>query len=126
MRRRPLWCSVLALGTLACGAGWHRPAELSPGPWKPRQQAQVWTGGGTLRWHGIVVETDSISGVWFRQAPDCDSCRVRIALQRVDSVRVGNPMAGFWKTFGLIMAVPFVANIIICRSLDFRGCFPET
>jgi hypothetical protein len=126
MRHHALLCSLLGLGTLACGAGWHRPAELSPGPWRPRQQVQVWAGGQTLRWHGVVIEADSISGVPFRQPPDCDSCRVKVARQRVDSVRVGNPTAGFWKTFGLVMAVPMVAQVIICGVNDLRFCLPES
>ena len=125
MRCNPLWCTLLGLVTLGCGAGWHRPAELSPGPWRPRQQVQVWTGGQAPRWHGVVVQADSISGVGFRQAPDCDSCRVTVALQRVDSVRLGNPTAGFWKTFGLIAALPFVVSTVLCSTPNVQFCLPE-
>jgi hypothetical protein len=126
MRLHALWCSLLGLGTLACSAGWRRQAELNPGPWKPRQQAQVWTEGRALRWHGVAVETDSISGVSFVQAADCDSCRVKIALEHVDSVRIGNPMAGFWKTFGLVVGVPLLLIHIVCGWPVSRTCFPAT
>ena len=36
----------------------------------------------------------------------------------VDSVRLGNPTAGFWKTLGLVIGLPLVAVVVICRSDD--------
>jgi hypothetical protein len=52
----------------------------------------------------------------------CDSCRRALPHAAVDSVRLGNPVAGFWKTFGLVVGIPFVILGLYC----WDGCFPET
>jgi hypothetical protein len=54
-----------------------------------------------LRLHGVVVGPDTVSGVPFVKSLDCDSCRVRIERAEVDSLRIGEPVAGFWKTAAL-------------------------
>jgi hypothetical protein len=122
MRRYDLLCGILGLGTLGCGAGWHQPPHLAPGPWPPRQQVQVWVDGQAERWHGVVVGTDSMWGVLFQQPPTCDSCRRAVPLVAVDSVRVGEPVTGFWKTIALFVGIPFAVLAVIC----WGGCFPET
>ena len=118
----PFLGALLGLSTLACGAGWHQPPPMVPGALKPRQQVQVWSGGQAARWHGVVVRADSISGVPFMRPLDCDSCRRALPRASVDSVRLGNPVAGFWKTFGLVVGVPFALLVLYC----WDGCFPET
>jgi hypothetical protein len=82
----------------------------------------VWVGGQAQRWHGVVVGADSISGVAFLQHLGCDSCRRVIPLAVVDSVRVGRPVAGFWKTMGLVVGLPAALLAVIC----WNGCIPET
>ena len=124
MRPHRLWVG-LVLGATACGAGWHQPAHLTPGPWKQRQQVQVWRQGGVLRWHGVIVGADSISGVPFRQPVECDSCRLALPFAGVDSVRLGSPVAGFWKTLGLVVGVPAFIAVVLCGP-DGTRCFPET
>jgi hypothetical protein len=104
----------LALLQTGCGAGWHTTA-LAPGPLPPRQQAQVWTEGRAVRLHGIIVTADSLSGVPYIRSPACDSCRVAIPQGSVDSVRLGNPTAGFWKSVGLGMGITMAATLVICR-----------
>ena len=116
MRRQQLLAGLVGLSTLGCGAGWHQPPQLTPGPWPPRQQVQVWSSGQALRWHSVAIEGDSISGVPFVQAPDCDSCRGSVPLDDVDSVRVGNPVAGFLKTLGLVVGVPALLLVIACAE----------
>jgi hypothetical protein len=116
MRRRLLWYGLMTLSTTACGAGWRQPAQLTPGPWPARRQVQIWVGPEMARWHGVVIRSDSISGVPFLEPPDCDSCRRVLPLARVDSVRVGNPEAGFWKTLGLVVGIPVLAFAIICSD----------
>ena len=105
---------ALALLQTGCGAGW-RTTPLATGPLPPRQQAQVWTEGGVLRWHALVVATDSISGVPFTPPPACDSCRVTVPRGSVDSVRLCTPTAGFWKSVGLGMGITVAAALVICR-----------
>jgi len=106
---------ALTLLQLGCGAGW-RSKPLVDGPLPRRQQAQVWTHGRALRWHALVVAPDTISGVPFTRSPACDSCRAAIPRGLIDSVRLGNPTAGFWRTMGLVVGIPIVAVIVICRT----------
>ena len=105
--------SVLSQG---CGAGWRRRSALEPGPFSPRQQAQVWHQGRAEHWHALIVSPDSISGVPYLRPPDCDSCRVVLPRAQVDSVRFGNPVAGFWKTAGLVVGIPVLVLVVWCAS----------
>jgi len=90
----------------ACGAGWHRAPDLAPGPLSPRQQVQVWHDGRVERWHGLLLSPDSVSGIPYLHSVDCDTCRVVLPRTQVDSIRLGNPVAGFWKTVGHVKHEP--------------------
>jgi hypothetical protein len=110
---------ALLLGTSGCGAGWHRvePAGMI----QPRQQVQVWHDDRFERWHALVLGADSVSGVPAWRAVACDSCRVALPRPAVDSLRFGNPSAGFWKTVGLVMGTSAVLAALICGG-DGSGC----
>jgi hypothetical protein len=111
----------IALLTGACGPGWHQPRELLPGPLPPRQQVQVWRNGQASRWHAVLVNTDTISGISYLLPITCDTCRVALPRAAVDSLRFGNPGAGFWKTVALVVAIPTAFLIIYC----YRGCYAD-
>jgi hypothetical protein len=111
---------ILAL-TIGCGAGWQQPTALSPGPLPSRQQVQVWSGGHVRQWQAVKVTEDSISGVHFTESPDCRGCRAGIARTAVDSVRLGSPVAGFWKTMGLVLGGSLVLQGILCGVEG--GCY---
>jgi hypothetical protein len=66
-----------------------------------------------LRLHGVIVAADTVSGVPFLKSLDCDSCRVRIEPAEVDSLRLGEPVGGFWKTAALGAAIGLIA---LCYS----------
>jgi hypothetical protein len=101
-----LWLlSALVLSAAGCGAGWRSVPSLEPGPLRPRQQAQIWQGDKAHRVHGVVVGRDSISAIPFARPLECDSCRITLPRAEVDSLRLGSPVSGFWKTIGLVMAV---------------------
>jgi hypothetical protein len=117
----PLFAGLVGISILGCGAGWHQPPRLTPGPWPPRQQVQVWTGRQVIRWHSVALEADSLSGVPFVQPQDCDSCRTWISMGEVDSVRVGNPEAGFLKTMGLLFGTPVLFFTILCSTSSEGG-----
>lgn len=85
---------------------------MLPGPLPARQQVQVWASGEVLQLHGVIVGADSVSGVPFLKPPDCDSCRVGIRQAEVDSLRIGDPMDGFWRTAALGVVVTLV---VLCR-----------
>src|SRR5437764_722073 len=102
--------------TQACGAGWHQMPQPMPTSLPVRQQVQVWQAGRMLQWHAVLVTSDSVTGIPFHKPVDCDSCRVSIPRSSVDSLRLGNPTAGFWKTFALIVGLPLVALVVLCSS----------
>jgi hypothetical protein len=110
----------LAVVTAACGAGWHRPAQLEPGALSPRQQVEVWSGGAARRWHAVEVWPDSISGIPYLRPIGCDSCRTALPRAAVDSLRLGNPVAGFWTTVAVVLAVPTLILFIACAT--HGGC----
>jgi hypothetical protein len=114
--REPLRPGLLLLTLVqsGCGAGWHNQ-QVGPPGLAPRQQAQVWSGGKPRQWHGIRVTADSVSGVLYTQPPECDSCRVALARNAVDSIRLGNPSAGLWKSLALGGAITLGAALLICR-----------
>ncbi len=49
----------------------------------------------------------------------------RLPLAQVDSVRVGHPVTGFWKTLGLVIGIPLAVLGVLC-GFDGSGCYPET
>lgn len=107
---------LASLLTQACGAGWHQPAQLTPGPLPARQQVQVWQRGRALQWHAVSVSPDAVTGVPYLEPVDCDTCRLTVPRSQVDSLRLGNPTAGFWKTVGLVVGIPALALVVICSS----------
>jgi hypothetical protein len=93
---------VAAVATVSCGAGWHRVEHPTPADLSPRQQMEVWSGGSVRQWHAVRLSRDSVSGISYFQSVECDTCRRALARASVDSMRLGNPTAGFWKTFALV------------------------
>jgi hypothetical protein len=110
---------MASLPVAGCGAGWHRVPLNGPEALSSHQQVQIWTRDGVHRWHAVVVSQDSVSGVHFLEPPECDSCRVTLARAAVDSLRIGNPTAGFWKSVGITVGVMFSTMIAICAAY---GC----
>ncbi len=62
------------------------------------------------------VGPDSISGIPFLLPTTCDSCRTALPRAAVDSLRLGDPMEGFWKTVGLVVLVPVAILAVICAQ----------
>jgi hypothetical protein len=111
---------LLTLGQVGCGAAWRRTDELPLGALKPAQQAEVWHGGRAERLHAVMFTADSISGVPFLLSQGCDTCRVAVARQEVDSVRLGHPERGFWRSVGLGLGGIAVFGLVAC-ALELGG-----
>jgi hypothetical protein len=79
-----------------------------------RQQVQVWSASSRLQLHAVRVDSNTLSGVPFTRPPDCDSCRVALALSEIDSLRVGSPE----KTGFMLAALPFVALLGLVLGLN--------
>ncbi len=89
-------CTYIALLLLAGACtpvGWHRVGLASS--FHRHEQIKVWSHGNLERWHAVAVSRDSISGIPYKLPLDCDSCRHRVALTEVDSLRTATPL-GAW------------------------------
>lgn len=115
--RRPLLTAFLCLDLSACGAGWHRvePSPASTIP--PRQQVLVYHGGVVDRWHATTMTSDSIVGIHWLKPIECDSCRTSLPLTQVDSIKVGDPSAGFRKSAALGYGIMAVAGWYLCSLM---------
>jgi hypothetical protein len=102
----------------ACGAGWRRPPQLPAAGFDERQQVRVWYDGSSRQLHGVVFMHDSLSGIPFFRPLDCDSCRVAVPRAEIDSVQVGDPMGGLWRSVALGAAVFFGWYLMYC----YEGC----
>ena len=106
---------VLLMGSWACGGGWRRLESVTPRVFPTRTQVQVWQGRGSTLLHAVRLNSDTLSGVPFTQAPTCDSCRVEFPLNEVDSLREGSKERGFFRTTGLVVAIG------LAMAYVFRG-----
>jgi|SRR5688572_20658649 len=59
-------------------------------PLNAKTEVRIWTHGQLVRWHGVSMLIDSITGIPYDEKLDCDSCRQGIARADVDSVIVVN------------------------------------
>jgi hypothetical protein len=104
---------VCLLFTTGCGAGWRREPTDSLRGLDPNHQVQVWSRGEKHRWHGLEFNGDSAYGLHYLAPLTCDSCRRSVPLSAVDSIRVGDPPGGFWKSFGAIMGTWLFFGVLI-------------
>ena len=121
-------CVVLFFGVcslVGCGAGWHKLAHPAPRAFSPRQQVQIWRHGAVDRWHAVAFTQDSVAGIPYLLPTDCTGCRIVYPWAEVDSMRAGDPVAGFWKTVVLVVAAPFLLVELACAgSGHFPNCWP--
>jgi hypothetical protein len=108
----------LILGEPACTVGPRRVELPTPQPLGPRQQLEVWRGRQAHTLHAVVQTRYSLSGVPVHRPPDCDSCRVTLALTDIDSVRVVNIERVALMTHGLVLG--FTAAALVAWRLSDR------
>jgi hypothetical protein len=90
----------------------HVAIPPAPASFKPRQQIEVWQDQEAMTLQGVRIRGDSLIGVPFWRPPGCDSCRVTIPLNRIDSLRtVHNERAGLVAASLPILALATVAVI---------------
>src|SRR2546428_5073386 len=78
---------AFVLWAAACGQHWNPPLE-QPTPMKPSDAVLIWSSGTVEKWHGVVLTSDSVSGIPYGTSLECDSCRRNIPLVLVDSMKV--------------------------------------
>lgn len=111
---------LLLAAQTACGAGWTSTVVSPRTRFPEDRQVQVWMGDGTLRWHAVRITDSTVTGVFFLEPADCDSCRVSVPRAEVDSLRVGNPELGVAKSAALAPAI--MLGIAFGACFVFGGC----
>ncbi|HEX7918800.1 MAG TPA: hypothetical protein VF454_05310 [Gemmatimonadales bacterium] len=112
MTRRWLLGLLLLAGCTSFQAG--RPLDQLPTPVPADQRIEVWSHGESYQLHAVTIGTDSVRGVRWWHAPECDSCRVVIARAAVDSVRTLGYDGGETGVLALVLApVAFITFLVI-------------
>ena len=92
-RKGSVWVVIArcsCVGLLILGQGcWTRSRRLDqPTPIRPDDTVWIWSGRKGVRWHGVDMSNDSVSGIPYTQSLRCDECRQRISRAEVDSIVV--------------------------------------
>ena len=113
---------LLAVG---CNGGrWNpRPIE-QPFPLEPSAVVWIWSAGKVEKWHAVVFPPDSVSGIPYRMALQCDSCRRSMPRAQVDSLSLGSQTrAPKALEVAGIVAAALVLEIVICHAAGAKnGC----
>jgi hypothetical protein len=104
---RLLAALLLSWITVVTGCtGWSRFAGVPQNPIPERERFQLWRGGTAIVVHGLEASDDSLSGVPAWRPPSCVSCRVAVARDEVDSLRVRKYSAGrTWILVGSVLGI---------------------
>jgi hypothetical protein len=99
-----------ALTAMAAGVACAVPPKQVPlpapvGTFKARQEIEIWRGSQAITLHGVHVLEDSLSGVPLWQRPECDSCRIAVPLEGIDSLR----MVDTERAWMILAGLPFAA-----------------
>ena len=114
---------LLAVG---CSGGRWEPRRIDlPFPVVPSDVVWIWSAGKVEKWHAVVFPPDSVSGIPYRMALQCDSCRRSMPRAQVDSMKVG-PYQGrgpkALEAAGIVGAV-LLLEIVICYAAGAKnGC----
>lgn len=87
-----------------------RPLEVIPAPIPPTQRIEVWSARERWQLHAVTLDADSLRGVRWWHAPDCDSCQVVLARPAIDSVRTLRYDGG--QTGALLLMLTPVAFVV--------------
>ena len=116
---------ILSAGCAAHGVWAPRPIEL-PYPFQPSDVVWIWSSHQVKvqKWHAVVLTPDSVSGIPYRMALKCDSCRRSMPRAQVDSMKLGPPTRAPkpLELAGALGAV-LLLEMVICSALGAKnGC----
>lgn len=78
---------LVVLMTATC-TRWSRTNRALTEPIPERRAIQVWEGSTGHSLHAVQITDDSLSGIPRWKSPDCDNCRITIAKNDIDSIRI--------------------------------------
>jgi hypothetical protein len=113
------------LFAVGCSGGVWEPRRIElPFPIEPSDVIWIWGGGKFEKWHAVVITPDSVSGVPYKMAIQCDSCRRSMPRAQVDSMKIGRPTRApkAWEIAG-ILAAGLLLEFVICSVAGAKsGC----
>jgi hypothetical protein len=114
---------LLAVG---CNGGrWNARRIDEPFPLEPSAAVWIWSAGKVEKWHAVFFPPDSVSGIPYTMALQCDSCRRSMPRAQVDSMKVGAYHGGkglnALEVAGVIGAALLV-EIVICSLEGAKTC----
>jgi len=113
---------LLAVG---CSGGRWEPRRIDlPFPFERSDVVWIWSAGKVEKWHAVAITPDSVSGIPYRMALQCDSCRRSMPRAQVDSMKVGpyhrrGPNA--LEVAGVVGA-GLLLEIVICPVVGAKTC----
>jgi len=110
---------------VSCNGGRWKPRRIEqPFPLEPSAVVWIWSAGKVEKWHGVVFPPDSVSGIPYTMALQCDSCRRSMPRAQVDSLSLGSQTrAPKALEVAGIVAAALVLEIVICHAAGAKnGC----
>ena len=113
---------LLAVG---CSGGQWAPRRIEPPfPLEPSDIVGIWSGGKVEKWHAVVITPDSVSGIPYRMALQCDSCRHSMPRAQVDSMKVSPYQRRGPNALELagVVGAALLLEIVICSVVGAKTC----
>ena len=113
---------LLAVG---CSGGRWEPRRIDlPFPVDPSDVVWIWSAGKVEKWHAVAITPDSVSGIPYRMALQCDSCRRSMPRAQVDSMKVGPYQRRGPNALELagVVGAALLLEIVICSAVGAKTC----
>src|SRR5260370_40246383 len=81
--------SLLLLGVViaTCQGCWTRARRLDqPTPIRREDAVWIWSRGKGVRWHDVLIDPDSVSGIPYSLPLGCADCRQSMSRAEADSI----------------------------------------
>ncbi len=123
MRHLSRFAFLLLVG--GCSGGRWEPRRIDlPFPVDPSDVVWIWSAGKVEKWHAVVFPPDSVSGIPYRMALQCDSCRRSMPRAQVDSMKVGPYQRRGPNALELagVVGAALLLEIVICSVVGAKTC----
>ena len=115
--------AFLLLAACRSGGQWEPQRIDLPFPFEPSDVVSIWSGGNVEKWHAVVITPDSVSGIPYRMALQCDRCRRSIPRAQVDSMTLGHETrAPNALLMGGIVAAAIGLEMVVCYVIGPKNC----
>src|SRR5437773_10648781 len=111
---------------VCCSGGQWAPRRIElPFPLEPSDIVGIWSGGKVEKWHAVVITPDSVSGIPYRMALQCDSCRRSMPRAEVDSMKLRSEARRVgMQLWAGVVAEAIGLKMVICSALGSKKCLP--